>query len=99
MIEILWDILLEHQSGGCFNRTFVMARKKWFEKWNKQLPVIEGVSLSDEQIEIADTTADIASQMYDNDLWAQSLLNSREYRLGCKLMKPVRRIKKILRCR
>ena len=93
-IEIIWNVLLEHESGGTFNAAFVDARRKWFEKWKEELPIIEGVDLSDEQIEVANTTVDVASQMYENSVWVQSVLNSKEYKLGLKLLNPIRKIKK-----
>lgn len=96
-IEILWDVILEHTSCGLFNNQFVEARNNWYAKWKKDLPIMCGVSLTEEQMDVANTCVDIANALYDSTRSQSLLLQSKEYKLGRCLLYPIRIIKKIVK--
>ncbi len=96
-IEILWDVLLEHKSCGDFNKMYLAGRDVWFYKWKQDLPIMCGVDLTQEQIEIANTNVGIANAMYEAFVRNASLLRSKEYRLGKFLLKPFFLIHRVLK--
>lgn len=87
-IEIFWDILLEHKSVGNFSKQFVEARQRWFEKWENDLPVIRGIDMTQEDIEICQNIMDVTDDCYRYNL----LLESKAYKLGKMVLNPLAKV-------
>ena len=85
-IKVVWNILLEHLSMGNFNSSFINARQVWYNKWKGNLPIIRGVEMTEEDIDICRTIMDITDQSYQYYQIRQSLA----YRLGKAILHPTR---------
>ena len=83
-IEVLWDIWMEHKSCGNMGAEFLKARLAWYTKWKDSLPVICGVEMTDEDIDICRIIMDITDQSYKYLQIRESLA----YRLGKALLHP-----------
>lgn len=83
-VEIIWDILIEHKSCSGFTEAFLEARKIWFKKWEKDMPITKGIEMTAEDIEICENIMDIT-----DDSHAYYMLHqSKAYRLGKFLLHP-----------
>ncbi len=49
-LYVVDDVLLEHNSEGVYNESFVMALEAFLEKWKGKLPVTRGMQIDTEQI-------------------------------------------------
>ena len=85
-IEILWDVWMEHKSCGNTVDAFLEARQIWFKKWQSYLPLVCGVEMTDEDIDICRIIMDITDQSYQYSRIRRSLA----YRLGKALLHPSR---------
>ena len=83
-IEVLWNVWMEHKSCGHIGRKFLSDRNIWYEKWKDSLPLICGIDMSDEDIDISRIIMDITEQSYQYLL----IQNSLAYRLGKFIIRP-----------
>lgn len=51
--KIVDDVLLEHFSGGVINKAFIHNSHRFYEKWKDMLPMIKGVSLTENEIKLS----------------------------------------------
>lgn len=49
-LYVVDDVLLEHNSKGVFNESFVEALQTFFQKWEGRLPVVRGMEVDTEQL-------------------------------------------------
>lgn len=83
-VEVIWGVWMEHESCGDIGEAFLKARHIWYKKWQNSLPLICGVELTDEDIDICRIIMDITDQSYQYRQIRQSLA----YRLGKALLHP-----------
>ena len=83
-IVIEWNVVLEHFSCGDFNKSFIMARQIWYNKWKDYLPVVRGVYMTDEDEDICRVIVDITDLSYQYLMIKESLA----YRLGKTILHP-----------
>jgi hypothetical protein len=50
-IRVVFDILLQHFSGGEYTHELHIQKKKFYEKWKEYLPLIKGIELDASEIE------------------------------------------------
>lgn len=94
-VEVVWDILLEHQSSGSFTVPFIKTRQVWYNKWKSCLPVVQGIEMTQEDYEICENIMDIT----DDSHAYYMLQQSKAYRLGRFLLHPNRANLKKLFCK
>ena len=83
-IEVLWDVWMEHKSCGDTGESFLKARNVWYNKWQEYLPVIKGIELTEEDIDICRIIIDITDQSYRYGQIRESIA----YRLGKAILHP-----------
>ena len=83
-VEVVWDILLEHKSNGNYNATFIKTREMWYEKWKTKLPIVKGIEMTKEDVDICANIMDATDDSYRYYL----LLHSKAYRLGKFMLHP-----------
>ncbi len=88
-VVVVYDILIEHFSAGFESYDFLEERIKWFNKWEKYLPIIKGIEISEFDIEdrlcLAEKINNI-SLLRAREL--KQIQSSKAYRLGKFLLKP-----------
>ena len=94
-VEVIWDILLEHKSNGSFSEAFIRARQTWFNKWKDSLPLVCGIEMDQEDIEVCENIMDIT----DDSHAYYMLQQSKACRLGRFLLHPNRANFKKLFCK
>lgn len=91
-VTVVCNIDIEHFSDGHLTNGFFEQRERWFAKWEKYLPVVRGISLSAQEIEIINQMAREANHWTHETTIAQEeirrLRNTIAYRLGKKLLHP-----------
>lgn len=91
-VNVIFDILIEHQSYGNQDYSFYNERNKCFNKWVEKLPIIKGITLTD--VDVTDRlqfALELNKELLRRLKAEQELQNARKskaYRLGSILLKP-----------
>lgn len=85
-IEVLWDVWMEHKSCGTIGDSFIKARQVWYDKWQESLPIICGIEMTEEDIDICRIIMDITDQSYQY----LKIKSSLAYRLGKAILHPTK---------
>ena len=95
-VHMIWDVLIEHKSLGCFDDCFYDAYAKLWAKWREILPMNKGVELSIQEYEIRTRIVELNEKIRKQHKQITSIYSSKAYRLGNLILKPIRKIKKLL---
>ena len=97
-VAVIGGIMIEHQSFGNTDMNYCIQSQKLFNKWKDVLPLVRGREMSDQEIEERTRMVtqmrsylvqlNTVQQRYDN------VLKSKAYRLGKKILKPLKLLKK-----
>lgn len=86
---VVKDILINHLSGGVINADFLKNQEQFYRKWDKELPLTKGISLSDDIITLVENHCwDLLYQrrLYvenkDLQLQIKNMQNSHAYKVG-----------------
>lgn len=91
-VKIISNVLIEHFSYGSFDEEWLKSILEFYDKWEKKLPQIAGVELSDSEVEIR--TEFVKQVIVWITAYAQSqkelrtTRNSKAYKIGKILLKP-----------
>ena len=96
-VEVISDILIEHFSYGSFDIEWIKATEIFFNKWQKALPQVAGVELSEQEIEIRTQFVKqvmvwITAYAYSQEEM-KNIRKSKAYKIGKFLLKPFSLIK------
>ena len=98
-IQIITDILIEHFSIGSFNEEWIKNSFIFSNKWKDQLPLSNGLNLQKEEINEIEYNK-LISYIHDSvdtnkslQLQLESIRQSKSYRFGKFLLKPIKWIK------
>ena len=96
-VFIVSDILINHNSNGNWDTSWVESTYKLYKKWENKLPQIAGVDISREEIDIRTELA------YNAFSWTieytksrdelNRILSSKAYKLGKSILAPFKRFK------
>ena len=98
-VEVIWDVLLYHKSSGNFDENYLQARDKWYGKWKENLPLIVGVNLTAEQLDVANTIVATHNALYASEVEIKRIRNSKAYKIGKIILYPFNKLKHLIRCR
>ena len=91
-VTVVGSIDIEHFSDGHWSAEFFEQRQKWFDKWKKHLPVMRGVALSTQEVEIVKAMAEETNHWTRETAVAQAevlrLRSTKAFRLGKTLLSP-----------
>jgi len=91
-VRVVFNILIEHTSGGNHDYDLFTQKHIWFEKWIDFLPVIKGIQLSkieiEERFRLVNGINLISNEFWKSRKEIERILNSKAYRLGKFLLKP-----------
>ncbi len=91
-IHVIFDVLIEHFSGGNHDQNLIKQREVFFEKWTHSLPIIKGIELSKIEIEdrrfFVDSLHSLTKEYWRSQDEINRILNSKAYRLGKFILKP-----------
>ena len=97
-VRTVFDIPIAHYSIGPLNKTFFQERKLWYEKWKEQLPIWRGVELTSNEIAIFNEMSTLVNELLEEKVIAEDdarqLRASYAYRLGKRILKPIKWIKR-----
>lgn len=89
-VVVLYDLLIEHKSLGNYNTIWACNRDRWYKKWEKNLPIIRGIS---EEL----TEVQWFNRAIQQESNYKSILSSKTYQIGKILTFPYRIIKSIIK--
>ena len=98
-VEVIWDVLLYHKSSGNFDENYLLARDNWYDKWKESLPMIVGINLTKEQLDVANTIVSTHNALYTSEVQIKNLLNSKAYKIGKVILYPFNKFKNFIRGR
>ena len=87
-VNVTFDIDIEHHSNGACNQQYYDNLELWHKKWHGQLPIMRGISLTDNEQKIHQEYAIELIERGKEALYLYQKLNSPDYHLGHLLMKP-----------
>lgn len=87
------DILIEHKSIGTLNHPYYESLRTFKTKWQKQLPIYRGLTLNAKDIEWRENLLKTV-ELQQSQL--SQIENSHAYRLGKKILKPIKFLKRLL---
>ena len=93
-VNVTFDIDIEHRSNGACNQQYYDNLELWHNKWHGQLPITRGIILTDNEKRLHQEYAIELVVRGKETLSLYQKLNSPDYRLGHRLLKPLRLIKK-----
>lgn len=93
-VNVTFDIDIEHRSNGACNQQYYDNLELWHNKWHGQLPITRGIILTDNEKRLHQEYAIELVERGKETLSLYQKLNSPDYRLGHRLLKPLRLIKK-----
>ena len=93
-VNVTFDIDIEHRSNGACNQQYYDNLELWHKKWHGQLPITRGIILTDNEKRLHQEYAIELVERGKETLSLYQKLNSPDYRLGHRLLKPFSLIKK-----
>ncbi len=93
-VNVTFDIDIEHRSNGACNQQYYDNLELWHNKWHGQLPITRGIILTDNEKRLHQEYAIELVERGKETLSLYQKLNSPDYRLGHRLLKPFSLIKK-----
>ncbi len=96
-VNVTLDIDIEHRSNGACNQQYYDNIERWHKKWHSHLPVARGIQLTDSEKRIHQEYAIELIEQGKEMLSLYQKLGSPYYRLGYKLLKPYRFLKRKLK--
>lgn len=91
-VKVVFDILIEHFSIGKHDKELIKQKVIFFNKWNKFLPIIRGVKLTNIEINDRLIFVENMNSLIIDELYSRSemerILSSKAYRLGKFILKP-----------
>ena len=96
-VNVTFDIDIEHRSNGACNQQYYDNIELWHKKWHSHLPVTRGIQLTDSEKLIHQEYAIELIEQGKEMLSLYQKLGSPYYRLGYRLLKPYRFIKRKLK--
>lgn len=96
-VHLCWDVLIEHQSLGNVNNQFHIACEKLYEKWRSSLPMIKGVTLTYKEQLLCNKLVENKILYRKQFLDYQKLLDSRQFNIGKKIIKPFKVMNSMLK--
>lgn len=93
-VNVTFDIDIEHRSNGACNQQYYDNLELWHNKWHGQLPITRGIILTDNEKRLHQEYAIELVVRGKETLSLYQKLNSPDYRLGHRMLKPLRLIKK-----
>jgi len=94
-VIVVSDVLIEHKSHGHGDVQWRKNLLKFYFKWQDKLPLIAGIHLTPEEIKATDEKISeyICSDIDNVFRIQEQLRNSKAYRLGSFMLKPLRLMK------
>jgi len=100
-VRVVFDILIEHNSGGNHDLNLVLGREQFHRKWESLLPIIKGINLTDYEIKDRCIMANDIHALNKDYLKANEeikrILNTKAYRFGKFFLRPLSFIQSKLR--
>ncbi len=102
-VLVIKNVLIEHKSGGKIDNQWIINTLTYFSKWEEKLPQTAGIFISRERRELTDLfVKDIFLLLKDKNQTVNYLekqlfdvRNSKAYRLGKFLIKPLSKIRSL----
>jgi hypothetical protein len=92
-VRVVFDILIEHYSGGNHDLNLVLGRELFYNKWKSSFPIKKGITLNDFEIEDRGILANNIHILSKDYLMANEeikrILNSKAYRFGKFFLRPL----------
>ncbi len=102
-VWVVLDCLIEHKSCGSANAAFYTAMEKFCEKWKDSLPILRGIQTIDSEqlmeiLNLYSRQSLIYIERYAKTLKRyESVLNSNAFKLGNVLLRPIYKLKNLMR--
>ena len=100
-VHLFWDVLIEHKSLGNPDESFARSSAKLYNKWKNLLPIAKGLQLTKKEIEAREALCRMKIQFREEEFkhqkQIQSIVNSKAYRIGKVLLKPIKLMKKLIK--
>lgn len=97
-VGIVFDVFIEHKSGGTFKPEYFDALDIWYDKWKKLLPLKRSIEMSKEEQFERDDLCKRYSDLQRNHAFLSDRIyrieHSYPYRIGQFLLKPLKFLKK-----
>jgi len=98
-VIIISDILINHNSKGNWDTSWIESTYKLYKKWENELPQIAGIDLSSEEInlrtELANNAFTWTIEYIKSRDELKRVLSSNAYKLGRALLAPFKTLKRI----
>lgn len=95
-VHIFWDVLIEHKSCGVSGMDFYNSLDVLYSKWNKILPIIKGVSISESELLARTRIAELRHEVFYLDYNYRRICKSRPYRWGMYIFNPSMALRSII---
>lgn len=96
-IMVNTEILVEHFSQSMLTPDYFKAADKWYAKWKSSLPIVRGVDLSDQMLEVVRCYTLDARHREEHLIEIGRLRNTHAFKIGKALLSPVRCVKRLLK--
>lgn len=99
-VRVIFDILLEHSSFGNGNQEWLFGLEKFYKKWEKKLPLIKGIELSDYELAdrkiLVEENYKLKKEVFRLSSEIDRVHHSKVYCLVKIILRPFSKIKSLL---